>query len=102
MELPAKRVLRSRHAADIKRQRDSGKNLTAAAHALGKVPDYIEPYWSCALNDELLITDPKIFPVLYFEKGAVALHALRLKLGDDDFYNGFRNAFTEEPGMPDY
>ena len=39
------------------------------------------------------ISDPGVLYTLYFYKGALALHALRNRLGDEIFFESFRNIF---------
>ena len=47
----------------------------------------------------------RVFPTLYFLKGALALHALRTQIGDEQFFAGFKKLFavgTSEPVTLDY
>jgi len=65
----------------------------------------VTPYWPYASAGEVAISDPRIFPTLYFIKGALALDALRTQLGDAQFFAGFRKVFatgTTEPVTLDY
>ena len=43
------------------------------------------------------ITDPRVFPPLYFLRGVMALQALREKLGDESFFKAFRSLFSAKP-----
>jgi hypothetical protein len=55
----------------------------------------LKPYLEYSKHGELPITDPKIFPALYFVKGALAIHALRVKIGDEAFFKGFKMLFEK-------
>ncbi|MBF0545949.1 MAG: hypothetical protein HQM08_16015 [Candidatus Riflebacteria bacterium] len=44
------------------------------------------------------ITDPNVFPALYFLKGAMALHMLRGMFGFEEFKTAMRLYFTENEG----
>jgi aminopeptidase N len=61
--------------------------------------------WPYASAGEVAISDPRVFPTLYFIKGSLALHALRLQIGDEQFFAGFKRLFrvgTTEPVTLDY
>jgi aminopeptidase N len=49
---------------------------------------------------ELAISDPRVFPALYFLKGALALHALRTQIGDEQFFAGFKKLFAVGSNAP--
>jgi Peptidase family M1 domain len=69
------------------------QTLEQAATTLKLKPAVIRPFWKSADHGETAISDPNTFAALYFIKGALALHALRLKLGDRVFFDGFRRLF---------
>lgn len=48
------------------------------------------------------IADPRTFPALYFLKGALALHALRMEMGDPAFFRGFRRIFEVRPARAEW
>lgn len=89
----------------LKPLKDQGLSVEQAARALGVGVESVSPYWPYASWGEVAISDPRVFPTLYFLKGALALHALRAKLGDELFFAGFRQLFsvsTSEPVTLDY
>ena len=91
--------------ARLKPLKDQGQTVEQAAQALGLPLAMIEPFWPYASWDELPISDPRVFPTLYFLKGALALHALRTQSGDEQFFAGFKKLFsvgTTEPVTLDY
>ncbi|MCU0916534.1 MAG: hypothetical protein MUC88_18505, partial [Planctomycetes bacterium] len=91
--------------ARLKPFKDQGQTVAQAAQALGLPLATVEPFWPYATWNELAITDPRVFPTLYFLKGALAIHALRTKIGDEHFFPGFRQLFavsTAEPVTLDY
>ncbi|MCL5278938.1 MAG: hypothetical protein M1376_03410 [Planctomycetes bacterium] len=91
--------------ARLKTFKDRGQTVEQAAQALGLPVDTVAPYWPWASYGELAISDPRVFPTLYFLKGALALHALRTYLGDEQFFAGFQKLFsvgTTEPVTLDY
>ena len=91
--------------AQLKPLKDQGLSLEQAAQALGLRVEDVAPYWPYASWGELAISDPRIFPTLYFLKGALALQALRTQLGDEQFFQGFKKLFsvgTSEPVTLDY
>jgi hypothetical protein len=68
-------------------------------------PASVRLYWPYASSGEVAISDPRVFPTLYFLKGALALHALRTQLGDEQFFAEFKKLFavgTSEPVTLDY
>jgi len=69
------------------------QTLEQAAASLKLKPAVIRPFWKSADHGETAISDPNTFAALYFIKGALALHALRLKLGGRVFFDGFRRLF---------
>ena len=65
----------------------------------------MRPALRTASAGEVAISDPRVFPDLYFLKGAMAMNALRTQLGDDLFFAGFKSLFavgTTEPVTLDY
>jgi hypothetical protein len=84
----------------LKPFKDRGQTVAQAAQALGLPRATIEPFWPYASWDELPISDPRVFPTLYFLKGALALHALRTNLGDEQFFAGFRKVFSVATSGP--
>jgi hypothetical protein len=80
--------------ARLKPFKDRGQTVQQAAQALGLPLTDVEPFWPYASWDELPISDPRVFPTLYFLKGALALHALRTHLGDEQFFAGFKKLFS--------
>jgi hypothetical protein len=91
--------------ARLKPFKDKGQTVEQAAQALGLPLATVTPYWPWASYGELAISDPRVFPTLYFLKGALALHALRTQLGDEQFLAGFKKLFsaaTTEPVTLDY
>jgi len=58
----------------------------------------VAAYWPYADAGEVPISDPRVFPKLYFLKGAAALHSLRRLLGDSTFFDGFRSVFAATAG----
>lgn len=84
---------------------DAGKTIEQAAQALGMTVDAVTPYWPYASAGEVAISDPHVFPTLYFYKGSMAMHALRLQIGDEQFFAGFKKLFavgTTGPVTLDY
>jgi hypothetical protein len=71
-----------------------GVDLAMAAKRLEMTEAEVTAYWPYAEAGEVAISDAKIFPKLYFLKGAAALHALRHLLGDPIFFRGFRSVFA--------
>jgi len=91
--------------ARLKPFKDRGQTVQQAAQALGLSLLDVEPFWPYASWGELPISDPRVFPTLYFLKGALALHALRTQIGDEQFFAGFKQLFaasTSEPVTLDY
>jgi hypothetical protein len=91
--------------ARLKPLKDRGQTVEQAAQALGLPLAAVQPYWPYASWDELPISDSRVFPTLYFLKGALALHALRNQIGDAQFFTGFKKLFsvgTTEPVTLDY
>ncbi len=91
--------------ARLKTFKDQGQTVAQAAQALGLPVATVEPFWPWASYGELAISDPRVFPTLYFLKGALALHALRTQLGDEQFFAGFKKLFsvgTTAPVTLDY
>lgn len=89
----------------LKPLKDAGQSVEQAAQALSLSIDAVAPYWSYASYGEVAISDPRVFPNLYFLKGALALHALRTLMGDELFFRGFKNVFavgTSQPVTLDY
>jgi len=85
--------------------KDAGQTIEQTAAALGVPVAQVAPYWPYVSWGEVPISDPRVFPTLYFIKGALAIHALRMKLGDEPFFAGFRKLFavsTTEPVTLDY
>ena len=83
----------------IQKLKADGKGQDQVAEALGETRANVAALWPFADRGEVPISDPGVMYTLYFEKGAVALHALRNRLGDDLFFSGFRNIFLHtEPG----
>ena len=77
----------------LKPLKDKGMSMEQAAGELGLTVEAIVPYWSYATWEELPISDPRVFPTLYFLKGALAIHALRMEIGDEHFFQGFKKLF---------
>ncbi|MBK9322906.1 MAG: hypothetical protein IPM97_08180 [Bdellovibrionaceae bacterium] len=73
-----------------------GKGLTLeqSASELKMTPEQVAPYWAYAPVGELPITDPKVFPALYFLKGALAIDALRSEIGEKSFLAGMKAVFS--------
>jgi hypothetical protein len=91
--------------ARLKPFKDSGQTVEQAAQALGVSVADVTPFWPYASWGELPISDPRVFPTLYFLKGALAIHALRTQIGDEHFFQGFKKLFavgTTEPVTLDY
>jgi aminopeptidase N len=89
----------------LKPLKDRGQTIEQAAQALGLPLATVEPFWPYASWGEVAISDPRVFPTLYFLKGALAIHALRTQLGDEQFFAGFKKLFavgTSEPVTLDY
>jgi hypothetical protein len=89
----------------LKPLKDAGQTVEQAAQTLGLSVEAVTPYWPYAALGELAISDPRVFPSLYFLKGALALHALRTQLGDAQFFAGFKKLFavgTSKPVTLDY
>jgi len=78
----------------LKPFKDRGQTIEQAALALGLPRATIEPFWPYASWDELPISDPRVFPTLYFLKGALAIHALRTQIGDEHFFAGFKKLLS--------
>ena len=77
----------------LKPLKDKGMSMEQAAGELGLTVEAIVPYWSYATWEELPISDPRVFPTLYFLKGALAIHALRMEIGDEHLFQGFKKLF---------
>ena len=77
----------------VRELREKGKSQAEAARALHESPADIAALWPFAERGEVPVSDPGVLYTLYFYKGAVALHALRNRLGDDVFFESFRNIF---------
>lgn len=73
---------------------DKGFTIEQAAVELNMKPEQIAPYWAYAPVGELPITDPKVFPALYFLKGALAIDALRKEIGEKSFLEGMKSIFS--------
>lgn len=89
----------------LKPLKDAGQTVEQAAQGLGVGVEAVAPYWPYASYGEVAISDPRVFPTLYFLKGALALHALRTQIGDEHFFAGFKNLFavgTSQPVTLDY
>jgi hypothetical protein len=89
----------------LKPLKNAGQTVEQAAQTLGMSVEAVAPYWPYASVGEVAISDPRVFPTLYFLKGALALHALRMQLGDEQFFAGFKKVFavgTTEPVTLDY
>jgi hypothetical protein len=84
----------------LKPLKDTGQTVEQAAQALGVGVESVAPYWPYASYGEVAISDPRVFPTLYFIKGALALHALRTQLGDDLFFAGFKKLFSVATTAP--
>ncbi len=91
--------------ARLKPFKDSGQTVEQAVQALRLPVEDVTPFWPYASWGELAISDPRVFPTLYFLKGALAIHALRTQIGDEHFFQGFKKLFavsTTEPVTLDY
>ncbi len=91
--------------ARLKPFKDRGQTVGQATQALGLPLTDVEPFWPYASWGEVAISDPRVFPTLYFLKGALALQALRTRMGDEHFFAGFKQLFavsTSEPVTLDY
>jgi len=89
----------------LKPLKESGLSVEQAAASVGLSVADVAPFWPYVQWGELPITDPRVFPTLYFIKGALALHALRAQIGDTEFFAGFKKLFTDagdEPVTLDY
>jgi hypothetical protein len=89
----------------LKPLKDAGQTIEQAAQTLGRTVEAITPYWPYASVGEVAISDPRVFPTLYFLKGAMALQALRTQMGDEQFFAGFKKVFavgTSAPVTLDY
>jgi len=84
----------------LKSLRDRGMSAEQAAEGLELSIEDIMPYWPYAMWEELPISDPRVFPTLYFLKGAVAIHALRREIGDEHFFQGFKKLFSVSSDQP--
>lgn len=84
----------------LKSFRDRGMSAEQAAEGLGLSVETIISYWPYATWGEVPITDPRVFPTLYFLKGALAIHALRLEIGDEHFFQGFKELFSVSSEKP--
>lgn len=80
---------------ELKSYKDKGETLEEVSEKLGLSVAEIEAYWQYADFGEVPITDPNVYLSLYFLKGALAIDALRKELGDEDFFAGFKDLFTE-------
>jgi len=86
--------------ARLKPLKDKGLSMEQAAQALSLPIEAVAPYWPYASWGEVAISDPRVFPTLYFLKGALAIHALRTNLGDEQFFAGFRKVFSVASSGP--
>ena len=86
--------------ARLKPLKNQGMSVEQAAAELGLSVEAVSPYWPYANWDELPISDPRVFPTLYFLKGALAIDALRTELGDECFFRGFRSLFSQSSNEP--
>jgi hypothetical protein len=89
----------------VQQLKETGVSMEQAAATLGKPLEQVAPYWPYANWGELPISDPRVFPTLYFLKGALAIDALRAELGYEAFFRGFKSLFsqsTSEPVTLDY
>ena len=84
----------------LKTSYDANETIEQAAKTLGASVEAITSYWPYAPWGELPISDPQVFPSLYFLKGALAIHALRTELGDEQFFRGFKSVFTQAGDAP--
>ncbi len=84
----------------LKSFRDRGMSAEQAAEGLELSVEDIMPFWPYATWGEVPITDPRVFPTLYFIKGALAIHALRLEIGDEHFFQGFKELFSVSSEKP--
>lgn len=84
----------------LKPLQDAGQTVEQAAQTLGRTVADITPYWPYASWGEVAISDPRVFPTLYFLKGALALQALRTQMGDERFFQGFRKLFAVSTSAP--
>lgn len=75
-----------------------GKGLTLeqVAAELKMTPAQVAPYWAYAPVGELPITDPKVFPALYFLKGALAIDALKKEIDEKSFLAGMKAVFASK------
>jgi len=79
----------------VKELKEQGTEDEKIAENLKMTAEGLKPYLEFSKHGELPITDPKIFPALYFMKGAIAIHALRVKIGDEAFFKGFKKLFEK-------
>jgi len=86
--------------ARLKPFKDKGQTVEQAAQTLGLPVEDVAPYWPYASWGELPISDPRVFPTLYFLKGALAIHALRTQIGDEHFFQGFKKLFSASTSQP--
>jgi len=84
----------------LKPFKDKGMSVEQAAGGLGLPVEAIMPYWPYATWGELPISDSRVFPTLYFLKGALAIHALRTEIGDEHFFQGFKKLFSVSSDQP--
>jgi hypothetical protein len=84
----------------LKSFKDSGLSVEQAAANLGLSVADVSAFWPYVQWGELPITDPRVFPTLYFIKGALAIHALRRQIGDAEFFAGFKKLFTDAGDEP--
>ncbi|MFC2166055.1 hypothetical protein ACFLT2_13800, partial [Acidobacteriota bacterium] len=79
----------------VKELKEQGTEDDKIAENFKMTVEGLKPYLEFSKHGELPITDPKIFPSLYFVKGAIAIHALRVKIGDEAFFKGFKILFEK-------
>lgn len=77
----------------LHRYHKAGKDMDFAVAELGMPPEEVSPFWDYAKAGNVPISDPRVYPSLYFIKGAGALHAIRKHIGDDAFFSGLRAFF---------
>ena len=89
----------------LKSYKDNGETMEEVSKQLEMSVEELEPYWQFADYGDVPITDPNVYVSLYFTKGALAINALREKLGDEAFFKGFKRLFlqpSEEEVTLDY
>jgi aminopeptidase N len=79
----------------LKKAKADGLTVEQAAKRFALSVEDVAPLWPYADHGELPVTDGRVFPSLYFIKGALAIHALRKHLGDEIFFRGFKRLFAK-------